>query len=248
MNVTFDFSGKVLLLTGAAGGIGRQIATIFFAAGADLVLADRDLAGVQAVADSLVGTGRIVCAELDAASPESIQSLVDLAVEEFGTIDIVVPGAGIYPLQLLVDMPDEEWRQVLSINLDGVFMLLKRVIPMMTTGGCIVTIASVSGHRGSYTHGHYAASKAGIIALTRSLALEIGPDIRINAVSPGTIKTPMTSDLIAIRGEQLLEQTPLHRNGEPAEVASVIAFLASDAASFVHGEVVHVNGGLFMAG
>lgn len=249
-DVTFDFTGRVALITGAAGGIGGVLAEMLQASGADLVLADINLAGVEAKAAELSGgAGRVVPVQLNSSDPASIAALVERVEREFGKLDFLVPAAGIYPTALLEDMPFEDWRKVLSINLDGVFLLTQSLLPLMDEGGAIVNLASVAGHRGSLSHAHYSVSKAGIIALTRNFALEIGKrGIRVNAVSPGIIMTSMTDSIRAEKGDLLIAQTPLVRNGEPSETASVIAFLLSEAASFVHGEVVHVNGGLFMAG
>jgi 3-oxoacyl-[acyl-carrier protein] reductase len=244
-----NFDSKVLLLTGAAGGIAREIATQFHAFGASLVLGDLDEAAVRSFAESLDPSGRrIAVVKMDASHVQDIERVVDTARERFGGIDYLVPAAGIYPERLVEDMKDEEWRRVISINLDGVFYLVRRALPLMREGGSIVNLTSVAGHRGSYSHAHYSASKGGLIAFTRSLALELGPKLRVNAVSPGIIETPMTSALLKEKGDQLLAGTPLKRYGRPSEIASVVAFLCSEMASFVHGEVVHANGGLFMAG
>mgnify|MGYP000884874909 FL=1 len=248
-NVTFDFSGKVALITGAAGGIGGVLADLLHESGADLVLADINLAGVEAKAAELSGSGRTRAVEENSSEPASIDALVERVRSEFGKLDFLVPAAGIYPTAMIADMSFDDWRKVMSINLDGIFLLTQRLIPLMGEGSSIVNLASVAGHRGSLSHAHYSVAKAGIIAFTRNLALEFGSrGIRANAVSPGIILTTMTESIRAEKGDALLAQTPLGRNGEPEETASVIAFLLSDAASFVHGEVIHINGGLFMAG
>lgn len=247
---TFDFGEQIAVITGAAGGIGGALAELLVRSGATVVLADLDEATVIAKADALGGLGgRAIGVGLDAADPASIDRLVSYARGEFGRIDLLVPSAGIYPESMIADTSDEQWRLVQSINLDGVFMLIKRAIPLMPAGSAIVNLTSVAGHRGSFGHAHYSASKGGLIAFTRSLALELGPQgIRVNAVSPGIIDTAMTADARAAKGAEWIAATPLRRDGTPEEIATTIAFLLSDAAGFVHGEVVHVNGGLFMAG
>lgn len=243
------FAGQVLLLTGAAGGIGAEVAAIFVEAGADVVLADFDLESAAAVAYKIDPLGEhTLVVRYDAARPESAVAVVDAALDRFGTLSHVVACAGIYRDQSVETMTAEQWRQTLSVNLDGVFYLVRAAIGSIRDGGSIVTVASVAGHRGSALHAHYAASKAGVIGLTRTLAHELGPRLRVNGVSPGIISTAMTEALISVRGDVVVEQTPLRRLGAPAEVASVIAFLCSDGASFVNGEFIHVNGGLFMAG
>ncbi len=248
--INWNFEGRVAVITGAAGGIGGVLAELLARAGADVVLADLDEAAVVAKADALVQQGwRAVGIRLNAADPASIDELIARVADRLGRIDFLVPSAGIYPESLVTEMPDEEWRLVQSINLDGVFMLIKRAIPLMPAGSAIVNLTSVAGHRGSRAHAHYAASKGGLIAFTRTLALELGAQgIRVNGVSPGIIDTAMTADARAANGAAWVASTPLGRDGTAPETASVIAFLLSDAASFVHGEIVHVNGGLFMAG
>lgn len=242
----FDFTGKTLLLTGANGGIGREVATIFAEAGANLVLADRDLVPLEDFASSLGGAGRKLVLAMDAADPASAQALVAAAVDAFRSVDYVVPSAGIYLAEPFARMTDEQWRRTLSINLDGVFYLLSRVQSHLAEGSAIVNLTSLAGHRGAFTNAHYSASKGALTSLTRSLARELGPRTRVNAVAPGIIETPMTRDLLATRGESSIAQTPLARLGQPSEIASVIAFLCSDAASFITGETVHVNGGIYM--
>ncbi|WP_175783159.1 SDR family NAD(P)-dependent oxidoreductase [Burkholderia anthina] len=244
-----NFESRVLLLSGAAGGIAREIAKHFHAAGASVVLGDVDEAALHDFAASLDPQGeRTAVVRMDASQPADIQRIVDTAAARFGGIDFLVPAAAIYPERLVKDITDEEWRRVMSINLDGVFSLTRQALPVMRAGGSIVNLTSMAGHRGSFSHAHYSASKGALIAFTRSLALETGPTLRVNAVSPGIIATPMTEKLLDAKGAQLLASTPMQRYGKPAEIASVVAFLCSDMASFVHGEVIHVNGGLFMAG
>jgi 3-oxoacyl-[acyl-carrier protein] reductase len=144
-------------------------------------------------------------------------------------------------------MTDAAWRACLAVNLDGTMALCRAAVPHMGEGGAIVTLASIAGHRGSAGHAHYAAAKGGVLAFTRSLAAELSPrGIRANAVSPGLIDTPMIAAMMAERGPSLVAQTPLRRLGTAAEVAGAVLFLASDLASFVTGETLHVNGGLYI--
>lgn len=244
----FDLKGKVALLTGANGGIPRATAALFRRLGAHLVLTDLDPAALDAFAASLPGgEARILTARVDVTKRDEVDEAVALAGREFGGIDILVTGAGLYVEQAVTEMSDEDWRLTLGVNLDGVFYACRAAMPLLRQGGSIVNIASMAGHRGSVRHAHYAACKAAVLGFTRSLVHELSPrGIRANCVSPGIIATPMTEGVMASNGASLLAATPMRRFGSPDEVASVIAFLASEAAAFVTGETIHINGGLYM--
>lgn len=239
-----DFSNKTIALTGAVGGIGRETALSFAKAGANLVLGDLDADGLRALAESLPGTGRKLWLVQNTADPAAAEEMVALAVREFGGIDFIVPSAGIYRSDAFLTMTDQAWRDTISINLDGVFYLLRRAASHLRPGSAIVLLTSLAAHWGSYAH--YASSKGALTSLTRSLARELAPKTRVNAVAPGVIETPMTASLRQVRGESSIADTPLGRFGQPSEVASVIAFLCSDGASFITGETIHVNGGIYM--
>lgn len=247
MTVGLDFTGKTLLITGAAGAICRPIAALYLALGGNCVLTDRDETALAATAAELdpAGTRTLTCRH-DVARPEEADAAMAAAVARFGGIDSLVTGAGLYRDAVIATMSDAEWRQSLAINLDGVFYTCRAAIAHLRPGGAIVNLASMAGHRGSHTHGHYAAAKGGVLTLTRTLALELAPAIRVNAVSPGLIDGPMIQPLLAVRGAALMEQTPLRRLGTGDEVARAVCFLLSDWASFITGESLHVNGGLFM--
>ena len=245
----YNFNNRTLVLTGANGGIGREIAKLFYACGANLVLADLDITGLDEFIQSMAPDhGRVVSMKMNSALPEDCDRLVELARATFGGIDFLVPGAAIYKADPIREMTDEQWRQTMSINLDGVFFLIKRSIPLLRDHSAIVNISSMAGHRGSFYNAHYSSTKGALISLTRSLSRELGPATRVNAVSPGMIDTPMARDLIRARGQDAIDQTPLKRVGQPSEIASVIAFLCSEGASFITGEVINANGGLHMAG
>lgn len=242
-----EFNGRVLLLTGANGGIGREIAKQFYQAGAHLLLTDLDINGLNKFAETLKdGPGKVVCMRMDSNSTQDADEAVRLAKEQFGGIDFFVPSAGIYMAHPVREMTDEQWRQTIAINLDGIFFLTRRVISALKSNSSIVFISSVAAHRGAFYNAHYSASKGALLSLTRSLARELGPETRVNAVSPGIIDTPMATDLIRLRGDASIAQTPLKRVGQPGEVASVIKFLCSNDASFVSGETIQVNGGIHM--
>lgn len=243
----FNFAGKTLLLTGANGSISRAIAKLFFDLGASCALTDIDEAALQAFARELDPQAeRTLVLSQDAASSADADRALAAAKGRFETIDFVVTSAGLYRDQMVQDMTDQQWQQSLDINLSGVFYTCRAAIPYLSDGASIVNIASMAGHKGSYMHSHYAAAKGGVLTFSRSLALELAPRVRVNAVSPGLIDGPMVQPLLRLRGPQLIEQTPLKRLGQPAEVARLVAFLCSDWASFITGESVHVNGGLYI--
>jgi 3-oxoacyl-[acyl-carrier protein] reductase len=241
----FDFRGKNALITGAASGIGRATGQYFFDCGANVVLADINLSGLETLAASLASPARVAVAQYDACVSKSADSVVALATERFGNIDYVVACAGINESQIADQMTDEQWHRMIGTNLDGVFFITRRAISAMNDGGAIVALSSMSGHRGgSYAHAHYGATKGGILAYTRGLAKDVAPRIRVNSLSPGLIDTPM---LPAHAVEKQLSGIPLGRIGKASEVASVAAFLCSDAASYITGETIIISGGLYMA-
>ncbi|EJJ26705.1 SDR family NAD(P)-dependent oxidoreductase [Rhizobium sp. CF142] len=244
----FDFSDKTVIVTGAGSGIGRATAEYFFACGANVMAADINADAVAATAAELDPTGtRIRSFSYDASLPDDARALVDATVKSFGGIDYLASCAGIYSSVLADQMNDEQWHRMVSVNLDGVFYLVSRAVPHMRDGGAIVTVASIAAHQGgTLSHAHYGATKGGVLAYTRGLARDLAPRIRANTVSPGTIDTPMVTKRIADGGDALRQTIPLKRFGKPSEIASVIAFLCSDAASYVTGEAIIASGGLYM--
>lgn len=244
------FEGHTTIVTGAAQGIGLAVVERLFREGGNLVLADIDGEAVERVARELdPAQARAVSVRYDASLLADADALVALAADRFGAVDHLVPAAGIYRDEPFRDMTDLQWQTTLLVNLDGVAGLCRRVLPHMKPGSSIVLITSIAAHAGgSRGHVHYGAAKGALLALGRGMARELGPDIRVNMVSPGLIETAMTRGVIASRGEQIAQATPLARYGTSAEVASVVAFLLSDDASFVNGEAVHVNGGQYMGG
>ena len=243
-----DFSARVLLLTGASGGIGAAIAQLFYQAGASVLLADVQEAPVRELARALDPSGkRTESIKYDASRPDDATAAVRLCLERFGKIDFLVPGAAIYEDQPFLTMTDEQWRKTLAINLDGVFYICRRAIAVMRPGSAVVNIASDAAHQGSSgEHSHYGTSKGGVLTLTKSLARELAPNIRVNAVSPGTTDTPMAQNVMRIRGKEILASIPMGRLATAPEIADTVAFLCSDAATYITGQGIQVNGGSYM--
>ncbi len=245
-----DLQGRIALVTGAAQGIGRAIATELAAAGATLVLADVNEAKVNEAATELAATGATAAAFVVNVSDEaSIDAGAKAILDKFGKVEILVNNAGITRDNLMLRMKRAEWDSVIAINLTGAFLLTQALLsPMLKNRwGRIVNIASVVGRAGQAGQVNYAASKAGIIGLTRSLAREVASrNITVNAVAPGYIETPMTAVLSEEVTKAMLATVPLGRRGTPQDVANAVKFLASDAASYITGHVLDVNGGMFM--
>ena len=243
----YNFSNKTLVLTGANGGIGREVAKTFYEDGANLLLADTDKTKLEEFLHSInADDSRVATIAVDVANPDDNDRLIELAKIRYGTVDFVVPCAGIYPALSFEKMDDEQWHHVISINLDGVFYLLRRIVNLLGDNSSIVNLSSVAAFRGAQINTHYAATKGALVSLTKSLAKELGPRTRVNAVAPGIIETAMTKDLLKTRAEESINSSALKRLGKPNEIATVIAFLCSDAASFITGETIHVNGGIYM--
>lgn len=240
-------SGRVLVLTGAAGEIGREIAHGFARSGARLVLADLSSDALAPLAVELEAAGaEVAVVPGDVSTAAGNERIVAATTSRFGAIDDLVLAAGIYPAAPLEEVTDEGWRRCLAINLDSAFYLLREASPHLSQGSSVVALTSIAGMRGSAGHAAYAATKGGLLSLARSMARELGPRARVNAVAPGIIDTSMTAALRDESSDRLLEGTPLGRFGTAAEVAGVVQFLCSPAAGYITGEVIQVNGGLHM--
>lgn len=239
---------KVALVTGGANGIGKETALLFAKQGAKLVVADFDVASGSQVVDELKALGsEAVFVQADVSNRDDVQRMVDVALERYGRIDILVNNAGITRDGYLVKMDPAQWDQVISINLTGVFTCTQLVASvMMAQGqGVILNAASVVGLYGNVGQTNYAATKAGVIGMTKTWAKELGPKgIRVNAVAPGFIMTGMTDKMPEKILGTMAEHTPLRRLGQPIDIANAYLFLASDEASFVNGAVLSVDGGL----
>ncbi len=241
-----DLSGKVAMVTGSARGIGREIALRLAEAGAAVVVSD--VADAEPVAEEIRKAGRqSLAVAADVSSASDVASLVAKAVEKFGRIDILVNNAGIARDQLLLRMSDEDWDAVLNVNLKSVFLCSRAVIRHMVRQrwGRIISISSIVGIVGNPGQANYASAKAGIIGFTKTLAREVGSrGITANAIAPGFIATKMTEQLSEEQKGEMLKRIPLGVLGTPRDVAEAVAFLASEEARYITGQVLGVDGGL----
>jgi len=243
--------GKVALVTGASRGIGKAIADLLGTQGATVVGTATTEAGADAITQRFAEAGirgRGMC--LDVGDEASVDDVIKQIGDTFGPITILVNNAGITRDNLLMRMKNDEWFSVLNTNLSSVYRLSKACLRgmMKAKTGRIVNIASVVGASGNAGQTNYAAAKAGMFGFTKSLAQEVGSrGITVNSVAPGFIDTDMTRELPDSQRDALLGSIPLGRLGRPEEIAAVVAFLASDAAAYVTGETIHVNGGMYMA-
>ncbi|MFN7038753.1 MAG: 3-oxoacyl-ACP reductase FabG [Alphaproteobacteria bacterium] len=243
----FDLNNKVALVTGASGGIGSSIAKTLYACGANVIISGTNEVNLKQLSAELVNRNTIlVCNLKDRTQTEN---LVEEAISVYGKLDILVCNAGITKDNLSIRMKNEDFEEVININLTSSFILNKSAIKHMMKNkwGRIINISSIIGTTGNAGQANYSASKAGLNALTRSLAQEVGSrGITINAVAPGFIETPMTEVLSSDHKDNLLKSIPMGRFGKPEDVASTIAFLASEEASYITGQTIHVNGGMLM--
>lgn len=245
-----SLEGKIAIVTGSAQGIGRAIAETLARQGADIVVADLDPGRSQETVGTIEKMGRrALNVKLNVADWNDVKAMADRVLKEWGKIDILVNNAGITRDGLILRMKEEDWNLVLQVNLNGTFFCSKAVLPPMTKqrSGRIVNIASIVGVMGNAGQANYAASKAAVIGLTKTLAREYASRmVTVNAVAPGFIDTTMTQGLPAEVKETLQKQIPLGRLGQPADVAEAVCFLASDEAGYITGQVLHVNGGMLM--
>ena len=245
-----SLDGRVAMVTGASQGIGRACAVALARAGAQVALAARNTAKLAEVAAEIEAAGgKAMPFEMDLASEDSIKSVTKAVVAQYGKIEILVNNGGITRDNLMLRMKLADWNAVLQTNLTGAFLLTQAASSSMLKArwGRIINISSVVGETGQAGQANYAASKAGLIGLTMSLARELASrNITVNAVAPGYISTPMTDVLNDQQRSAMLTQIPLDRAGTPEDVACAVVFLASDQASYITGHVLDVNGGMHM--
>ena len=243
-------AGKVAIVTGGTRGIGLAIARLLAEDGASVVVSVRDAARLEAAVKELESLGAPAMAvAADAAKREDADRLVEATRERFGRVDVLVNNAGITRDQLLVRMKDDDWDKVLDTNLRGVFLMTRAVgkVMMRQKSGRIINIASTAGAMGNPGQVNYSAAKAGVIGLTKAAGRELAHwNILVNAVAPGLIETDMAASIPAEAREAMLQQVPLKRIGQGREVAEVVRFLAGDGASYITGQTIHVNGGLYV--
>ncbi|MDA3789141.1 MAG: 3-oxoacyl-[acyl-carrier-protein] reductase [Desulfobacula sp.] len=245
-----DFTGKKALVTGSGGGIGKSIALLLADMGADIVVNDVSIENAQQTAREIISKGRkAIVSNANVVNDVEVKEMFESISSDFGRLDILVNNAGITKDSLLMDMGEQQWDQVMDVNLKGVFLCCKYAAKMMSEQqyGKIINISSASGQIGNIGQVNYAASKGGVISITKTLAKELARyKINVNAVAPGFIRTPMTQTVPEKVEKYLIGQIPLRRAGEPEEIANAVAFLASDMSAYITGQVLSINGGMYV--
>lgn len=240
-----ELSGKTAIVTGAASGIGKAVATEFAAEGASVALADIDTEGLSEAETSI--DGETFTIETDVSDSEDVDEMIEETVDEFGGLDILVNNAGIGTFGHVTNLSNDDWDRTVGIDLNSVFYGSRAALPHLEeSNGCIINTASISGRGGDHGLEAYNAVKGGVRNLTKALAINHGPDIRVNSVSPGFVLTDATQDFQENEAimDEYEERIPLERGADPEEIASVMVFLASDSASYVTGHDFVVDGGM----
>ncbi|RDJ24158.1 3-oxoacyl-[acyl-carrier-protein] reductase [Bosea caraganae] len=243
----FDLTGKKALVTGATGGLGGAIARVLHAQGASVALSGTRVEALDALAAEL--GERVAVTPCNLSDKDSVEALVPAAEEKLGGLDILVNNAGVTRDNLFMRLKDEDWDSVIAVNLTAAFRLSRAAVKTMMRRrhGRIISIGSIVGVTGNPGQGNYAASKAGLIGMSKALAAEVASrNITVNVVAPGFIESPMTQALNEKQREGILSDVPMGRLGAGADVAAAVAYLASDEAAYVTGQTLHVNGGMTM--
>ena len=246
----FDLTNKVAIITGASQGIGKGMAETFSKAGAHVACVSRNKDNLKSVADSLIKNGGVASFyTCDVSSLDAFQNTIKEIVENHGSVDILVNNAGVCKDKLIMRMSEDDWNKVININLNGAFNGIKAVSQIMIKqrAGRIINISSIVGLIGNPGQANYAASKAGLIGLSKSVAKELAPrGITVNAIAPGYIATDMTDQITDQAKESLITKIPLGRIGSPSDIAASALFLASDEAGYITGQTLTVDGGMVM--
>ena len=240
----FDLTGKTALVTGASGGIGAEIARALHGAGAAVGLSGTRVEPLEALAAELGARAHVLPCDL--SDPEAVEALPKAAAAALGSVDILVNNAGITRDGLMMRMPDSDWQSVIDVNLTATFRLTRAVLRgmMKARWGRIVSITSVVGAAGNPGQANYAAAKAGVVGMSKSLAIEVASrGITVNCVAPGFVRTPMTDKLTEEQKDKILRDVPAGRMGEAGEIAAAVLYLASPEAGYVTGATLHINGG-----
>lgn len=245
-----DFTGKKALVTGSGGGIGKSIALVLARMGADIVVNDVSIENAEQTAGEIRSIGRkAIVSKANVVNDTEVKEMFETIALDFERLDILVNNAGITRDSLLMEMEESHWDQVMDVNLKGVFLCCKYAAKLMSGQeyGKIINISSASAQMGNIGQVNYAASKGGVISITKTLAKELARfKINVNGVAPGFIKTPMTQSVPEKVEKYLIGQIPLRRAGEPEEIANAVAFLASDISSYITGQILSINGGMYV--
>lgn len=240
---------KVALITGAGRGIGKEIALKMAEEGASIVIADIAEDTMETAKQEIEALGvKALAVKTDISDEKSVKAAVDSAVQTFGKIDILVNNAAVFKKAPFLEMTGDMWDFTSNINLKGIFHVTRAVAAIMAENkqGVIISISSVDAFQGCRDYSHYAMTKAGVVGLSRTLAQELGPfQIRVNVIAPGIMLTDMTRDRVEANKEAYLEKVPIGRIGVPEDIANAAVFLASDKSSYITGQVIHVNGGMY---
>ena len=248
-----DLEGRAALVTGASRGIGRSIALGIAQAGGAVAVhyQSKEEAAARVVAEIEAAGGDAFSHAANVQISSEVKGLVDACVTRWGGLDIIVCNAGIWKGSMVEEMTENQWDEMIDVNLKGMYLVTHYAVPHLksSTAGTIVNIASTAGQRGEAGHAHYAASKGGMLAWTKSLAPELAPfGVRVNCVAPGWVHTDMAAAVLKADGKTINAGIPLGRAGKPEEIAAVACFMASDLASYMTGEIVNVNGGSVLCG